>query len=657
MPVNNNNISIRKNSFYDVGIGILLYRLLCRSLVLFVMLASINSSVNAQTAKTNIPGYNFSLLQQKIQSWVDSSYYNGASIIIAKGNKVIYKKYFGDYKPSTVAFIASSGKWLAAATIAALVDERKLNWDDKVKKWLPGFIDIKGEATLRQLLSHTAGYPDYQPQGEPVDIYQTLKESVAHIVHLPADAIPGTKFKYGGLAMQVAGRMAEIATGKDWETIFQEKIAIPLEMYSTHFTPVDSAGGHAPMLGGGARTALQDYANFLNMISNDGMFKGKRILSKPAIREMQADQVGGALVNPGEFVENTRATRRKSIYGLGEWREETNANGEPVLISSPSWAGAYPWIDKVKHVYGFFLARVSNIKPGFSSFYASPVLPLLVRDVLNDAKHPEVKRGFVKIDEGKLYYETLGKGEPVIFIHGHSFNHHEWDPQFYALAKNYRVIRYDVRGYGQSSMPIEGSKSLHADDLLQLMDFLKIKKAHIVGLSMGGFIVVDFLALHQDRILTATAASGDYFPVPGPSQPWTEEDIAKRKKEIESYKTKGVFFEKKEWFNALTIRDGKTVEAIRRPIWNMIYQWEAWQPLHVEPRFLLGNDLIEKLRHQTIAVPVMVLTGDADRNKKNKLMELVPVAKQVIIPNAGHISNLENIDGYNNALLKFFKAR
>jgi CubicO group peptidase (beta-lactamase class C family) len=214
----------------------------------------------------------------------------GAGFMLVKDNQVIHKKYYGNYRPETVVFIASAGKWLAAATIAAVVDEGKLQWNDKVSKWLPEFTDEKGQATLAQLLSHTAGYPDYQPAGEPIDIYQTLRESVAYIVQLPADTLPGTKFKYGGLAMQVAGRMAELATGKDCEMLFREKIAIPLNMQST-FTPVDSAGGHAPMLGGGARTTLNDYMQFLSMIYNQGVYKGKRVLTKEAVRTMQANQV------------------------------------------------------------------------------------------------------------------------------------------------------------------------------------------------------------------------------------------------------------------------------------------------------------------------------------------------------------------------------
>ena len=336
-----------------------------------------------QSAKLH---YDFSSIHNKIQSWIDSGYYNGASIIVAKDNKIIYKEYFSSYDTNTVAYIASAGKWLAAATIAAIVDEGKLSWNDKVKKWLPEFNDVKGEATLAELLSHTSGYPDYQPDGNPVDIYQTLQASIEHILPLKADTLPGTKFRYGGLSMQVAGRMAELATGKDWETIFNEKIAKPLRMTATHFTPVDSAGGHAPMLGGGARSTLNDYMNFLSMIFNNGVSYGKRILSADAIGIMQSDHVLDAKLSPGEFVEHVRGSKRKDVYGLGEWREEVDTNNNAVLISSPSWAGAYPWIDKKNHLYGFFLTHIKGFKNGFSSFYASPVLAMMVRDVVSQSK-------------------------------------------------------------------------------------------------------------------------------------------------------------------------------------------------------------------------------------------------------------------------------
>lgn len=330
--------------------------------------------------------YDFKSVIDKISGWINSGYYTGAAMVVAKDNIVIFKKYFGNYIPETVVYIASAGKWLAAATIAAIVDDGKLNWDDPVSKWLPEFTDVKGKATLRQLLSHTSGFPAYQPKGAHADDYQTLKESVSQIVNLPANFQPGEQFQYGGLAMQVAGRMAEVATGKDWESLFQEKIAIPLRMTSTHFTPVDPAGGHNPMLGGGARCNLDDYASFLSMISNDGIFEGKAIVSRESVKEMQADQVGKAMVNPGEFVEHVRGTKRRDIYGLGEWREEVDNLHQAVLISSPSWAGAYPWIDKNRNLYGFFLAHVNTEIAGkdhFSGIYSSPELAMMVRQIVD----------------------------------------------------------------------------------------------------------------------------------------------------------------------------------------------------------------------------------------------------------------------------------
>jgi CubicO group peptidase (beta-lactamase class C family) len=331
-------------------------------------------------------------INNKIQSWIDSGYYNGTSIIIARKNQVVFEKYYGNFNLDTVIYIASAGKWLASAALAAVVDEGKLSWDDPVKKWIPSFTDLKGEATLRQLFSHTAGYLTYQPKENPVDKYQTLEESVAHILPLPIETYPGTQFNYGGLAMQVAGRMAEIATGKSWEEIFQEKIAKPLGMLNTHFTPVSSIGGHSPMLGGGARTTLKDYTKFLQMFANNGNFNGKQVLSKNAIKEIEANQVLKASVKSLEYVERVRSATHKGIYGLGVWREELDENNQATLISSPSWAGAYPWIDKTTHTYGFFLARVDHMKNGFMPFYASPVLPVLMRDVIKTSTQRKSKK-------------------------------------------------------------------------------------------------------------------------------------------------------------------------------------------------------------------------------------------------------------------------
>ena len=187
------------------------------------------------------------------------------------------------------------------------------------------------------------------------------------------------------------------------------------------------------------------------------------------------------------------------------------------------------------------------------------------------------------------------------------------------------------------------------------MNHLKIKKAHLVGLSMGGFIATDFLALRQDRLLSVMAASGDVFPVPGPSQPWTKEQLAKRRTEIAALKQKGIINQKWEWLNGLMSNGGSNLESIRRAVWDMIYKWDQWQPLHAEPRLVLGNDVIPMLKNQKITVPVMVLTGEVEKDRPNKLLECVPAAKQFFVPNAGHVSNLENPVDFNLLVFEFLK--
>ena len=117
----------------------------CRLLVVLLVSLGLCYALNAQVRQHRAT-YNFAPLTQQIQAWVSKGYYPGASMLIAKDGDVIYEQYFGTYKPETPVYIASAGKWLAAATIAAVVDDGKLSWDDKVVKWLPDWTDAKSPA-------------------------------------------------------------------------------------------------------------------------------------------------------------------------------------------------------------------------------------------------------------------------------------------------------------------------------------------------------------------------------------------------------------------------------------------------------------------------------------------------------------------------------
>lgn len=334
--------------------------------------------------------YDFLPVDQTINYWINKKYYPGAAICIVKNNQKIFQKNYGNYLTDTKVCVASAGKWVAAATIAVVVDRTSLKWDDEVEKWLSEFKNNpQGKISLRQLLSHTSGIHDYLPEPE-IDTFSVLTKSVARILKLDTVFRAGSQFQYGGLAMQVAGRMAEVAYGSSFETIFQNEIAQPLGMKNSHFVPIDLNGGHAPMLGGGLQTTLNDYIQFLNMIYHDGVYNGKQILTKSTVKFMQSNQVNNARVLHGEYVEKAFGSFRDDIYGLGEWREKTDRHGTAYQISSPGWAGAYPWINLQDSVYGFFITHVEGNAAknnGFSPFYNTHIISSLTSEIIKKQKH------------------------------------------------------------------------------------------------------------------------------------------------------------------------------------------------------------------------------------------------------------------------------
>jgi pimeloyl-ACP methyl ester carboxylesterase len=302
-------------------------------------------------------------------------------------------------------------------------------------------------------------------------------------------------------------------------------------------------------------------------------------------------------------------------------------------------------------VWGFVLAKANvetAVADGYSTFLGSGIYAPMLRNALDDARDTTVKRG----KAGPLYYEESGSGEPLIFLHGHSLDRRQWAPQIAAFERSHRLIRYDLRGYGRSEPPPEDLNRLHANDLYNLMDKLRISRAHIVGLSLGGTVVTDFLALYPDRVLSAVMAGGDLFDVPGPDEPWTQSAVAKRREEIAELKKQGVFAFKRRWYDGLINRSGSRKDRLREPLWRMIDEWQAWQPLHVEPRLVLGRAARAKLLATQPKAPVLIIRGELEA-KGPSIAALLPQSRVVVIPDCGHLSNLEQPRVFNAALRRF----
>lgn len=267
---------------------------------------------------------------------------NNVVALVWKDGKIIYQKEIGtDFTAKTQAPIASCSKWLTAATIMVLVDEGKISLDDQVSKYIP-VLDkyMKSYITIRQCLSHTTGI-DNGKNGLGKLLERRKFESLAE----EADAIaakeisnnPGKEFAYGNSGLNLAARVAEIVSKKDFTRLVQEKITRPLKMRATTFT---NDNGNAPNPSGGAQSSALDYMNFLIMILNKGVFEGKRVLSEESIGEMQKNHF------PGLPVKFTPKIAEGFEYGLGEWIQEKDANGNSTVVSSPGLFGTWPYVDK-----------------------------------------------------------------------------------------------------------------------------------------------------------------------------------------------------------------------------------------------------------------------------------------------------------------------
>jgi CubicO group peptidase (beta-lactamase class C family) len=247
-----------------------------------------------------------------------------------------------DYNATSRQAIASCSKWLSAALVMTFVDEGKLKLSDTVGKYLPVLSQHgKGRITIAQCLSHLTAIkaaPLKQNLQEMKSI-SSMDQAIQDIALLPMEGEPGKVFHYSNAGLQIAGAVLEKISGKNFETLFAEHIARPLDMQNTDF---GKRGVAFPA--GGAFSTPQDYLNFLVMILNKGIFNGKRILSEASIAQMQINRI-----TPDVKVAYSPAEAGNFGYGYGEWIMG------PHTVSSPGLFGSYPWVDNDKKYAAFLM--------------------------------------------------------------------------------------------------------------------------------------------------------------------------------------------------------------------------------------------------------------------------------------------------------------
>lgn len=258
--------------------------------------------------------------------------------------------------------------------------------------------------------------------------------------------------------------------------------------------------------------------------------------------------------------------------------------------------------------------------------------------------------GYAEVNGTKLYYELMGQGYAVVLVHGGLVDRRLWDDQMMTFAKRYRVVRYDLRGFGKSASATQPFS--HIEDLSALLDFLKIQRATIVGLSLGGIIAADFTLEHPERVerlvLVAPGLRGD----PQPPDREAIEAYQAASQGAEAFVNASI---KTSLYAA--VRPNTTEYARLREM--MLENFKAL-PTFV-PGFLKypRQATIERLKD--IHVPTLVVIGSEDsqtlKNIADRLATNIPGASKVVVPGSSHHPPVENPKEFNRIVVNFLRHK
>jgi len=269
--------------------------------------------------------------------------------------------------------------------------------------------------------------------------------------------------------------------------------------------------------------------------------------------------------------------------------------------------------------------------------------------------HVEIEAGYAEVPGGRLFYEVTGSGDTLVLIHGNIGDRRHWDHQFEALAQKLRVVRYDVRGFGRSSLPEEGKPYTDHEDLAAILDHLDISRAHIAGWSMGSGIAVDFVLGHPERAASLIPIGPwvSRYSSPAAQSMYADMD-AVRAALAEGGATAAVDAWMEAPFFATTIRDASAGSEFRNIAGD--YSWWSWS--HTNPRRFLEPRATRRIGE--IRVPTLILTAEHDVPACLEIADLldqtVADSRKVVMVGTGHLLHMEKPEGFNQHLLDFVSA-
>lgn len=248
-------------------------------------------------------------------------------------------------------------------------------------------------------------------------------------------------------------------------------------------------------------------------------------------------------------------------------------------------------------------------------------------------------------NQGKIYFKIAGRGEPIVFIHGFSLDHRMWQKQVDFFTNKFQVITYDMRGFGNSSLPTNPYS--HYDDLHMLLEHLQIKNAHVVGSSFGGKIVIDFALKHPESIISLSlldSSLGGYI---------NTIDWNVHAKEF------GIKAAKHNWLNHKLFAATRDNKEAFVELEKIIHDYSGWHWIHKDFNKELTSNAINHLHE--ISVPTMIVLGEKDLSYYHAIADILQTriahSKKRIIANVGHMVNIENAGTLNKLLYEFIKGK
>jgi pimeloyl-ACP methyl ester carboxylesterase len=260
-------------------------------------------------------------------------------------------------------------------------------------------------------------------------------------------------------------------------------------------------------------------------------------------------------------------------------------------------------------------------------------------------------------DGVRLYYEEAGSGTPLIFIHEFAGDLRSWEPQMRFFARYFRCIAYNARGFPPSDVPEDPGRysQAHArDDAVAVLDHLGIDRAHVVGLSMGGFATLHVGISYPQRARSLVIGGCGYGAEPGKREPFQAECEAAAAS-FESNWTEAV---KRYALGPTRVqfqnKDPRGWAEFERQFAEQSAKGHALTMRGVQMRRPSLWELTDAMKR--IDVPVLIMTGDEDEPCLEPALLMkrsIATAGLVVLPYSGHTINIEEPQAFNQAVLEF----